>query len=150
MTVLERLQQALMYVLTHHFDQEHGLVWGATRADWGDVQPETPRGVLLDASSHRALCIYDNAMLLIAINDYLQILAEDAPERHHWNSVRDKLKRNVRKTLWDVKRQKFIPHVYLDGSPFPRTSMRTPFFTTAEQLWRSRRGYSRKRRCSTP
>jgi hypothetical protein len=30
------------------------------------------------------------------------------------------LRANARKHLWDAKRQKFIPHVYLAGSPFPK------------------------------
>ncbi|MGH8023328.1 MAG: hypothetical protein ACRED1_07090, partial [Limisphaerales bacterium] len=38
----------------------------------------------------------------------------------HWRRIRDQLKRNVRTHLWDGARQKFIPHVYLNGSPFPR------------------------------
>lgn len=118
--VRERLSEALGYLLTERFDKEHGLVWGATRADWGDVQPESPLGVRLDASTHRALCIYDNAMFLIAINDYLQLVEGDGRETRRWKSVRDALRRNIRKYLWDEKRQKFIPHVYLDGSPFPK------------------------------
>jgi hypothetical protein len=118
--VSERLAQAMHYVMTERFDPVHGLVWGGTTQDWGDVQPETPRGVVLDASSHRAISIYANAMLLIAINDYLELLGENASEKAHWQSVRDKLRKNVRAFLWDSKRQKFIPHVYLDGSPFPK------------------------------
>jgi hypothetical protein len=120
LTVRERLGRALQYLLTERLDSKHGLVWSATRADWGDVQPESPRGVLLDASSHRALSIYDNAMLIIAIDDYLELLGKNAPEAAHWITTRDQLKHNARKYLWDTKRKKFIPHVYLDGSPFPK------------------------------
>lgn len=118
--VRERLGQAMNYVLTERFDKKHGLVWGGTTIDWGDVQPEGPRGVVLDASSHRALSIYDNAMLVVALNDCLQLLGEDAPETRHWTKVRNKLRRNIRKYLWDEKKQKFVPHVYLNGSPFPK------------------------------
>ena len=118
--VRERLGQALQYVLSERFDLKHGLVWGGTTADWGDVQPETPKGVLLDASSHRALSIYDNAMLVIAIDNYLQLLGDDAHTTAHWKTVRDDLRKNIRKHLWDAKNQKFIPHVYLAGSPFPK------------------------------
>lgn len=118
-TVRERLGQALQYLLTERFDREHGLVWSATRADWGDVQPESPRGVRLDGSSHRALSIYDNAMLVIAINDYLRLPGVNARETAHWKGNCAKLKQNIRKHLWDGKKQKFIPHVYLAGSPFP-------------------------------
>jgi hypothetical protein len=119
--VRERLGRALNYVLTERFDRKHGLVWGGTRADWGDVQPEDSPGVVLNANSHKALTIYDSAMLLVALNDYIQLIGgEGSSGAHHWTRVRDKLKRNARKYLWDRKNQKFIPHVYLDGSPFPK------------------------------
>ncbi len=120
MTVRARLGRALDYLLTERFDKAHGLVWGATTADWGDVQPESPWGVELDADSHRSLDVYDNAMLVIAINDYLQLIGSSAPEAKRWRTVRDELRANIRKHLWDKKRQKFIPHVYLTGSPFPK------------------------------
>ena len=58
-------------------------------------------------------------MLLIALNDYVQLLGAGSPEAKHWIAARDSLRRNIRKVLWDSKRQKFIPHVYLAGSPFP-------------------------------
>ncbi len=119
-TVRERLGQALQYLLTERFDREHGLVWSATRADWGDVQPESPRGVRMDASSHRALSVYDNAMLSIAIEDYLHILDGSSRESAHWTSIHRQLQHNIRKHLWDAKRQMFIPHVYLADSPFPK------------------------------
>ncbi len=118
-SVRERLAAALEYVLHARFDPLHGLVWGATTADWGDVQPEHAWGVELDANSHRAIDIYDNAMFAIAIDDYLQLLGADGSKTARWKSVRDELHRNVRKHLWDTGRTKFIPHLYLDGSPFP-------------------------------
>lgn len=118
--VRDRMGRALNYVLTERFDRRHGLVWGGTRADWGDVQPEDSPGVLLNAQSHRALTIYDSAMLLIALNDYIQLIGEESSSARHWIRVRDKLKRNARKHLWDSRNRKFIPHLYLDGSPFPK------------------------------
>jgi hypothetical protein len=118
--VRERLGRALQYVLTERFDSQYGLVWGGTTIDWGDVQPESPWGVELDANSHRALSIYDNAMLVIALDDYLQMLGQNAPEAPRWAKTRDELKSNIRRHLWDAKQQKFIPHIYLAGSPFPK------------------------------
>jgi hypothetical protein len=118
-TVRERLGQAMHYVLTERFDPAHGLVWGGTTIDWGDVQPESPHGTALDGSSHRALSIYDNAMLLIAMNDYLELLGDNASAKAPWQHARDQLRGNIRLHLWDEQRQKFIPHVYLEGSPFP-------------------------------
>ena len=115
----DRLGFAMQYLLNERFDKRHGLIWSGTRADWGDVQPESPIGAWLDERTHRSLSVYDNAMLLLAINDYLELLAPGAPEAAHWTKTRDELKHNIRKFLWDGKNQKFIPHVYLAGSPFP-------------------------------
>lgn len=119
-TVRERMALALNYVLTQRFDSGHGLIWGATRADWGDVQPESSWGVVVDAQSHRALCIYDNAMFLVAIDNYLHLIEADGLEAAKWVAVRQRIKRNIRRYLWDTKNQKFIPHIYLAGSPFPK------------------------------
>lgn len=118
-TVRERLAMALQYVLTERFDTKHGLVWGATTADWGDVQPEHVWGVELDESSHRAIDIYDNAMVIIAMEDYLQLIGPKGAEASRWKQMRDQLKKAVRRHLWDAHAQKFIPHLYLAGSPFP-------------------------------
>ncbi len=118
-SVRDRLAFAMQYLLNERFDKQHGLIWSATRADWGDVQPEANPGVLLDSHSHRALTVYDSAMLVVGINDYLELLGPGAPETARWTKIRDQLKHNIRKFLWDRKNQTFIPHVYLAGSPFP-------------------------------
>ncbi|MDR2041866.1 MAG: hypothetical protein LBP98_06050 [Tannerella sp.] len=117
-TVEQRLEQALEYLLNERCDARYGLLWGATTVDWGDVQPEHPWGVELDASSHRCLDIYDNAFFVIAIDHFLE-LTERAGARKRWTGVRDQMKSRIRMHLWDAERQKFIPHVYLEGSPFP-------------------------------
>jgi hypothetical protein len=87
--------------------------------DWGDVQPEHEWGVEFDSSSHRALDIYDNAMFLIAIRDYISMLPQGSAQAGEWRRVSELVHSNVRKHLWDVERQKFRPHIYLEGSPFP-------------------------------
>ncbi|MCC6143804.1 MAG: hypothetical protein IT368_08350 [Candidatus Hydrogenedentes bacterium] len=119
-TVAMRLDRALGYVREHRYSDEYGLVWGATTADWGDVQPEHPWGVELDDSSHLAIDIYDNALYLAAIDAFLEALPGLAAERReYWKGVRDELAANAYRRLWDSERQKFIPHLYLEGSPFP-------------------------------
>lgn len=118
-SVIDRLEWALEFLLNERYDTEHGLLWGATTADWGDVQPEHPWGVELDEHSHRCLDIYDNAFFVIAINHYLE-MTTDAAKRERWTQVREQIKTNIRTYLWDAEHQKYIPHVYLaEGSPFP-------------------------------
>ncbi|WP_301061363.1 hypothetical protein [Phocaeicola sp.] len=117
-TVEERLANALDFLLKERYNATYGLLWGATTADWGDVQPEHPWGVELDENSHLCIDIYDNAFFIIAINHYLELI-DNQEARNYWAEIRDNIHSNVRRYLWDDKAQKFIPHIYLDGSPFP-------------------------------
>jgi hypothetical protein len=114
-SVQSRLSDALEFLMNKRYSPEYGLIYGATTVDWGDVQPETKWGVVLDSTSHLAIDIYDNAMLVIALNNYIELF----PGSKRWEDVRDKIRANIRKYLWDEKGQKFIPHIYLNGSPFP-------------------------------
>ncbi|HEY6082352.1 MAG TPA: hypothetical protein VIU45_02770 [Chitinophagaceae bacterium] len=114
-SVCAHMTRALNFLMSKRFSPQYGLIYGATTVDWGDVQPETPWGVVMDSSSHLAIDIYDNAMLVIALNDYLELF----PGNNHWQQVREEIKKNIHKYLWDGKREKFIPHVYLGHSPFP-------------------------------
>jgi hypothetical protein len=117
--VRDRLERALRFLLEHRYDARHGLLWGATTADWGDVQPEHSWGVRLDESSHRAIDIYDNAMFVIAINDYCELIGPESDKAKEWQGVAGRIKANTRKHLWDAAEHKYRPHIYLDGSPFP-------------------------------
>jgi len=114
-TVQSRMSDALDFLMSKRYSPKYGLIYGATTVDWGDVQPETPWGVVLDSSSHLAIDIYDNAMLVIALNNYIELFPEDS----HWKKIRKDIRKNIMKYLWDNKQQKFIPHLYLNGSPFP-------------------------------
>jgi hypothetical protein len=116
-TVEQRMEDALKFLLNERYNEPYGLLWGATTADWGDVQPEHEWGVNMDESSHLCIDIYDNAMFVIAINDLLKISKQ--ANKTFWNKKKEALKKNIRKYLWDEKNQKYIPHIYLNGSPFP-------------------------------
>lgn len=116
-TVLQRMGDALNYLLSERYDATYGLLWGATTADWGDVQPEHPWGVALDDSSHLAIDIYDQAMFLIAAHNYTE-LVNDPTEEEKWESLSNLFRKNIRKHLWDTSRNKYIPHIYLKDSPF--------------------------------
>ena len=115
-TVAERLEWAMEFLMDHRSNEQYGLIWGATTADWGDVQPEHHWGVFLTEDTHYSLDIYDNAMFLIALDNLIDLIPESAKK---WQSIRDQIAINVRKHLWDDEKQKFRPHIYLNGSPFP-------------------------------
>ncbi|MFV0593159.1 MAG: hypothetical protein ACK5M7_17435 [Draconibacterium sp.] len=116
MSVGQRLEYAMDYLMQNRYSEKYGLLWGATTADWGDVQPEHDWGVELDENTHRAIDIYDNAMMLIALKNLEEMLPE---AKAKWAPIRERIAENCRKHLWDSEKQKFIPHIYLEGSPFP-------------------------------
>lgn len=115
-TVLTRMKKAVYYLLDHRYSYRYGLIWGATTADWGDVQPEHDWGVYLTSDTHYAIDIYDNAMFIIALDNLMELEPGFKPEL---TPIREQIFKNARKFLWDSKNQKFIPHIYLNGSPFP-------------------------------
>ncbi|GAB3927550.1 glucosidase family protein [Mucilaginibacter myungsuensis] len=116
-TVAERLESALKYVRKERWSDKYGLVTGATTIDWGDVQAETGWGVAINDKTKWAIDIYDNAMFLSAVQDYLAM----TKDYRMWEIEAKLLKKNIRKHLWDAKAKKYIPHIYLNGSPFPDT-----------------------------
>lgn len=117
-TVLEHLEDAMSYLRHEKWNDTYGLITGATTADWGDVQPEHGWGVEIDENTHYTIDIYDNAMFALAL-DELCMLEGGSDSAHRWLNLRDTLRKNIRTHLWDSRHQKFRPHIYLNGSPFP-------------------------------
>ncbi len=115
-TVAQRMEWAMEFLMNERFNEKYGLIIGATTADWGDVQPEHGWGVDLDENTHPAIDIYDNAMFIIALRDLIEMMPD---LKSKWGKVKDGIAENSMKYLWDEKNQKFIPHIYLKGSPFP-------------------------------
>ena len=119
-TVFTRLEDALNYIMKDRWSAKYCLVTGATTIDWGDVQPETGWGVAINQKTKWAIDIYDNAMFAIALRDFMHIKPKNYKTSRDWATVSTNLKTNVRKYLWDAKAQKYIPHLYLNGSPFSK------------------------------
>ena len=116
MTVAERMLFAVDFLMNERMSEEYGLIWGATTADWGDVQPEHEWGVYLTEDTHYAVDVYDNAMFLIALENLAELLPDEANELME---IHGNISTNVMNRLWDDENQQFVPHRYLDDSPFP-------------------------------
>lgn len=115
-TVAQRLEWSMDFLLNERWSDQYGLIYGATTADWGDVQHSHPWGVYITDDTKFCLDIYDNAMLVIALHNLMELVPET---KNKWEPICDGIAKNTMKYLWDEQNQKFIPHVYLDGSPFP-------------------------------
>ncbi|SKD10296.1 hypothetical protein SAMN05660461_6203 [Chitinophaga ginsengisegetis] len=128
-TILQRMEASMAYLLKERWSEKYGLIKGATTIDWGDVQPETGWGVAINEKTKWAVDIYDNAMFVIAIQDFLAIKPKDYQAQRDWHKIATDIRKNVRKHLWDNRAQKYIPHLYLNGSPF------SPSFNEKEILY---------------
>jgi hypothetical protein len=117
-TVLERMELMIEYLLKDRYSEKYGLLWGAMTADWGDVQPNTDNVVDIDSTTTPAIDVYDNAMFIIALN-YMTELTNKKVFAEKCKKLSKSITENTRKHLWDAKKQKFIPHIYLDKSPIP-------------------------------
>ena len=117
-TVLMRMSLMIEYLLKDRYSEKYGLLWGAMTADWGDVQPNTDNVVDIDSTTTPAIDVYDNAMFIIALN-YMAELTKEKVSAERWKNLSKSIAENTRKHLWDEKKQKFIPHIYLDKSPIP-------------------------------
>lgn len=116
-SVLDRMELMLTWLMNYRYSPTYGLIWGATTADWGDVQPNHPWGVKLDETAVPAIDIYDNAMFLLAVDDFLQ-MQQDPEVKVRWQKTYEQVRDSTRKHLWDEENQKFIPHIYFGCSQF--------------------------------
>lgn len=117
MTVHARMEKMLDFLMKQRFNSEYGLIWGATTADWGDVQFRHPWGVKLDDQSVVSIDIYDNAMMLIAIKNFLE-MNDDLAMKSRWEETYKQIKENTMQHLWDKENQKFKPHIYIRCEEF--------------------------------
>jgi len=117
-TVYERLEWSISYLLKERYSEKHGLLIGATTFDWGDVQVEGGAVVDVDSLTNWSIDIYDNAMFALALKN-LAKLSENEEEKNKWEARQKDIISKIRKWLWDTEKNKFIPHVYIEGSPFP-------------------------------
>lgn len=117
-TVLNRCEMALRFLKENMYSEKYGLLFGATTVDWTDVQPESPWGVFITDDTHWCVDVYDNAIYVLAINEFLEWVKDDEEKYNLWKAEKESITANVRRHLWDEQRQKFIPHRYLEDSPF--------------------------------
>lgn len=113
--VYNRMKWMIEYLMREKYNKEYGLLTGALTADWGDVQANEDELVDITENSIITIDAYDNAMFIIAL-DYMAEMSEGT-DRTEWKKLREEIATNTRKYLWDTKRNKIIPHVYLDKTP---------------------------------
>jgi hypothetical protein len=118
-TLVQRLDSALEYVLTHRFSPAYGLVTSAFTADWGDVSPVYPdqRVIYLDERTPVVVGLYTNALFARAAEELGTMLASlgDATRGGHWSRQASRIRINLRRFLWAETAGFFRMHRLLPG-----------------------------------
>jgi len=115
-SVAQRLEMSMDFLMNHRWSEKYGLIYGATTADWGDVQHSHAWGVYITDDTKYSVDIYDNAMFLIALDNMIEMVPAT---KEKWQPIKDGIAKNTMEILWDKENEKFIPHKYLTESPYP-------------------------------
>jgi hypothetical protein len=116
-SILERLDRALRFVLSARFDKTQGLVTGAHTADWGDVDMEDAdqKAIYTDAKTNWTVDIYDQAIVYGAGRALAELWdGRGAPDKvRFWRDASEKLRENADRILWQEDRGYYRVHVHL-------------------------------------
>jgi hypothetical protein len=118
--LIDRLQQALLYLREQRTDPASGLISGAHTADWGDVEIGEPdqRAIYADAKSLWTVDIYDQSMFYQAALDLasLWLLLGEANKAAFWQERAAEVKAKANELLWQKERGFYRVHKHIDGS----------------------------------
>ena len=125
-SILDRADRALGFLLSRRFDARVGLVTSGFSADWGDVSPAHPdqRAIYLDDRTPLVAGLYTNALFVEAagcLGDLHQAAA-DVPGAQRWRSTAAAVKAAVNRSLWQETRGFYRMHLTLAGGGPPDDS----------------------------
>ena len=116
--IVDKLEEALSYVMKDRFDPGSGLITGAHTADWGDVEAEDAgrSALYLSSTSHRTLDIYDQSMFYEAALNLAAILdaVGQGKKAEVWRSRAEGIKERANSRLWMSDKGFFRVHVHVD------------------------------------
>ena len=116
--ILNRLEQALLYVLRNRWNEELGLVTGAHTADWGDVDmvDGDQQAIYVDERTHWTADIYDQSMFYQAcwnLSEMMDALS-DEKKASFWKEKAQLIRTNTDKWLWQEEKGFYRVHIHLD------------------------------------
>jgi len=125
-TVLDRADRALGFVLAKRFDGRLGLVTSGFSADWGDVSPAYPdqRAIYLDERTPLVAGLYTNALFAEAARclGELHQAADDTRGAERWRGVAAGVRSAANRHLWQEGGGFYRMHVPLVATGLPDDS----------------------------
>lgn len=115
--LIDRLDDALEYLLKNRFDPKHELITNALTADWGDVSPVYPdqRAIYMDARTPVVVGTYTNAMFFSAARQLAELYRATGNQAKvdYWNSRSARTKESINKYLWQQEKGFYRIHLLI-------------------------------------
>ncbi len=115
--IIERLDNALAFVLKNKFNKKFGLVIGAHTADWGDVDiiDANNKAIYTDKRTVWTMDIYDQSMFYLACKNLSEMykLLNINQKANYWKKVAESIKINTNKWLWQEDKGFYRIHIHL-------------------------------------
>jgi len=117
--IIQRLENALRFILNTRFDNKTGLLKGAHTADWGDVDmvdPET-KAIYTDQNTHWTVDIYDQSMFYEACLQLARLFDALGQENksQFWQKQAEAIKIKTNQWLWQEDKGFYLIHRHLDS-----------------------------------
>ena len=120
---IQRLDEAMEFVLRERWDKRLGLVTGAHTADWGDVEigDADQNAIYAGDSTHWTADIYDQGMFVEAARalSALQARLGDKKRSELWSERARTVCASADRRLWQEERGFYRMHVHLDDLTHP-------------------------------
>jgi hypothetical protein len=118
--IIDRLENALHYVLADRLDEKTGLVKSAHTIDWGDVDIEDgdERAVKVDERTRWVAGIYSQSMFYGAARDLAWMFGRMGQKEKSlfWTIKAQSLKNNTDRRLWQEDKGFYRVHLHLDAT----------------------------------
>jgi hypothetical protein len=116
--IINRLEQALLYVLQKQWNEERRLVVGAHTADWGDVDmvDTDQQAIYVDSCTHWTADIYDQSMFYQACLNLAEMMDAlgETKRASFWRDKAQLIKDNTNRWLWQEDKGFYRVHIHLD------------------------------------
>jgi hypothetical protein len=118
MTIIDRLEQALSFVIRNRWNERNGLLIGAHTADWGDVDMVDPdqEAIYTDERTQWTADIYDQSMFYEACMNLSEMMKAvgNIKRKEFWQEKALGVQKNTDKHLWQENKGFYRVHIHLN------------------------------------
>ena len=118
-SIIDRLEKSLEYLLQERFNGKYGLITGGHTADWGDVGFEYPdqKAIYADGKTHWTVDIYDQTMFYRSAIELSELFLDVGKKERvsFWLNVARDIQEKTNEHLWQEDKGFFRMHRHIDS-----------------------------------